>query len=68
MNIWIEYWERKTTENKNYYAQSQPISWEKPDKKDISRRFCQSREHANRIALSLQDQGYHVTVKTDGIL
>ena len=45
MNIWIEYWERKTTENKNYYAQSQPISWEK-----------------------LQDQGYHVSVKTDGIL
>ena len=68
MNIWIEYWERKTTENKNYYAQSQPISWEKPDKKDISRRFCQSREQANRIALSLQDQGYHMTVKTDGIL
>tara|TARA_B110000438_G_C15712215_1_gene605838 strand:- start:244 stop:450 length:207 start_codon:yes stop_codon:yes gene_type:complete len=68
MNIWIEYWERKTTENKNYYAQSQPINWEKPDKKDISRRFCQSREQANRIALSLQDQGYHVSVKTDGIL
>ena len=66
MNIWIEYWERETTENKNYYAQSQPIKWEIPDKKDIFRRFCQSREQANQIALSLQEQGYHVSIKTDG--
>ena len=39
MNIWIEYWERKTTENKNYYAQSQPISWEKPEKENIRESF-----------------------------
>ena len=68
MNIWIEYWERKTTENKNYYAQSQPINWEKPEKENINKRFCQNREQANTIAMSLQDQGYHVSVKTDGIL
>tara|TARA_B100001559_G_scaffold266087_1_gene232397 strand:+ start:1226 stop:1432 length:207 start_codon:yes stop_codon:yes gene_type:complete len=68
MNIWIEYWRPKTTENKNYHAQSQPIKWEKPDKKDIRKRFCQSKEQAYQISMSLQEQGYHVSVKTDGIL
>ena len=68
MNIWVEYWRKKTTENKNYHAQSQPIKWEKPDKKDIRKRFCQSKEQAYQISMSLQEQGYHVSVKTDGIL
>ena len=53
MNIWIEYWRPKTTENKNYHAQSQPIKWEKPDKKDIRKRFCQSKEQAYQISLCL---------------
>ena len=66
MNIWIEYWKPKTTENKNYHAQSQPIKWEKPDKEDVLKRFCQNREQANQIAKSLNEQGYHVIVKTDG--
>ena len=39
MNYWVEYWKTISTENKNYYAQSQIIKWEKPDKKDIRKRF-----------------------------
>ena len=68
MNIWVEYWKMQTTENKNYHAQSQPIKWEKPEEKDIRRRFCQDREQASNFALSMQEQGYHVSIKTDGIL
>ena len=66
MNIWVEYWKMKTTENKNYHAQSQPIKWDSPDKKDIFKRFCQDREQASSFAKSMQEQGYHVSIKTDG--
>ena len=66
MNIWVEYWRKKTIENKNYHAQSQPVTWEKPDKKDIRIRFCQSREDASVFAKSMQELDYHVSIKTDG--
>ena len=66
MNIWVEYWRKKTTENKNYHAQSQPVTWEKPDKKDIRIRFCQSREDATTFANAMLQKGYYATIKTDG--
>ena len=67
MNIWVEYWKKKQSENKNYYAQSQPVKWEAPDPKDVKKRFCQSRMEASIFAQNLQEQGYHVSIKTDGI-
>ena len=39
--------------------------WVEPDPKDVHKRFCQNREDANRFAKSMQDQGYHATIKTD---
>ena len=66
MNIWVEYWKIKTQVDKNYYAQSRPITWEEPDEKDIHKRFCQSRDDANRFAQSMQDSGHHARIKTDG--
>ena len=50
MNIWVEYWKIKNTYDKNYYAQSRPVKWEEPNKEDIHKRFCQSREDANKFA------------------
>ena len=41
--------------------------WVEPDKKDVFTRFCQSRKDASEFAKSMQEQGYHVRVKTDGI-
>ena len=41
--------------------------WIPPDPKKITKRFCQSREEAQRYAKSLNDQGYHVQIKTDGM-
>ena len=53
MNIWIEYWRPKTTENKNYHAQSQPIKWEKPDKKDIRK---SAKNYVNQMEKFLNDK------------
>ena len=39
--------------------------WVEPDPKDVHKRFCQNREDANQFAKSMQNQGYHATIKTD---
>ena len=68
MNIWVEYF-RYEDSRKNTWAQiRENPKWNPPDPKTISRRFCQSREDAQRLAKSLNDQGYHTTIKTDGYL
>jgi len=65
MNIWIEYW-KKEDNRKNTHAQMREnAKWVDPDPKEIIKRFCQSREDANIYAKSLQEQGYHVTIKQD---
>ena len=65
MNIWIEYW-KKEDNRKNTHAQMREnAKWVDPDPKEIIKRFCQSREDANIYANSLQEQGYHVTIKQD---
>ena len=67
MNIWIEYW-KKEEKSKNTHAQiRENAKWVEPDPKDVHKRFCQSREDANRYAESLQEQGYHVRIKEDTI-
>ena len=66
MNIWIEYW-KKEEKSKNTHAQiREQAKWVEPDPKDVHKRFCQSREDANRYAESLQEQGYYVRIKEDG--
>ena len=66
MNIWIEYW-KKEEKSKNTHAQiRENAKWVEPDPKDVHKRFCQSREDANRYAESLQEQGYYVRIKEDG--
>ena len=40
--------------------------WTPPDEKNVQKRFCQDREQASKFAKSLQEQGYHVNIKTDG--
>ena len=66
MNIWIEYW-KKEEKSKNTHAQiRENAKWIEPDPKDVHKRFCQSREDANRYAKSMEEQGYHVRIKEDG--
>ena len=65
MNIWIEYW-KKEEDRKNTHAQMREnIKWVDPDPKKIIKRFCQSREDANRYAKSLQEQDFHTIIKQD---
>ena len=65
MNIWIEYW-KKEDNRKNTHAQMREnAKWVEPDPKKIIKRFCQSREDANRYAKSLQEQDFHTIIKQD---
>jgi len=67
MNIWVEYWEKEKKISKNNHAQMRETAeWTPPDEKTVQKRFCQDREQASKFAKSLQEQGYHVNIKTDG--
>ena len=68
MNIWIEYFRYDDNRGNTWAQMKEQAKWIPPDPKTISRRFCQSREDAQRLAKSLNDQGYHTTIKTDGYL
>ena len=40
--------------------------WVEPDQKDVFKRFCQDRQQASQFAKAMQEEGYHVLIKTDG--
>ena len=67
-SITLSYPDNPTLEDKNNHAQfREQAKWVEPDPKKITKRFCQSREEAQRYAKSLNDEGYHVQIKTDGM-
>ena len=67
MNIWVEYWKKEDRVSLNNHAQiREQAKWIEPDPKDISKRFCQDREQASQFAKSMQEQGFHARIKTDG--
>ncbi len=66
MNIWIEYFKFNDSRKNNHAQMRENAHWVQPDPEKVIKRFCQSREDANKYAKSLNDQGYHVTIKTDG--
>ena len=68
MNIWIEYFRYDDNRGNTWAQMKEQAKWIPPDPDKISKRFCQSREDAQRLAKSLNDQGYHATIKTDGYL
>ncbi len=67
MNIWVEYWKKEDRVSLNNHAQMREnVKWVQPDEKNTVKRFCQTREDASTFANSMQEQGYHVSIKTDG--
>tara|TARA_B100000029_G_scaffold506067_1_gene588103 strand:+ start:1491 stop:1706 length:216 start_codon:yes stop_codon:yes gene_type:complete len=67
MNIWVEYFKYDDNRKNTHAQMKEQAKWVPPDPKDVTKRFCQSRQHASALAKSLSNQGYHVTIKTDGI-
>ena len=67
MNIWVEYWKKEDRVSLNNHAQMREnAKWIPPNEDtEIFKRFCQSREDASKFAQSMQEQGYHASVKTD---
>ena len=66
MNIWVEYFKYNDNRNNNHAQMKEQAKWVEPDPKDVRKRFCQSREDAAIFAKSMNDQGYHASIKTDG--
>jgi len=66
MNIWVEYFKYNDNRKNTHAQMKEQAKWIPPDPKTVTKRFCQNREDAQRLAKNLSDQGYHVSIKTDG--
>ena len=65
MNIWVEYFKVEDTRKNTWAQMKEQAKWNPPDPDKITKRFCQTREDAQRFAKSMTEQGYHATIKTD---
>ena len=62
MSSWcIEYW-KVEQKAEGSHAQLKHISYEKPDHKDISRRYFSDYKSASKFAKSIFEYGYHTNV------
>ena len=68
MNIWVEYFRHELGLTNTPAQIREQDKWIKPDSKDIHKRFCQDMDEAIRFANSMTKQGYHATIKTDGVI
>ena len=67
MNIWVE-WFRQEDSKKNTWAQMrESTKWNPPKPSEINRRFFDKHIDAAEFAKRKNDEGYHATVKTDGV-
>ena len=67
MNIWIEYFKYEDKRNNTHAQMKENAKWVEPDPKNVYKRFCQNRDQAQELAKSLNEQGFHVRIKTDGM-
>ena len=67
MNIWVEYFRYEDTRKNTWAQMRENVKWNPPEVDHIRKRFCQNREDANRFAKSMEEQGYHTSIKTDGV-
>mgnify|MGYP001314522770 CR=1 FL=1 len=67
MSIWVEYFKYEIKTTNNHAQMKENLKWNPPDSDKIMKRFCQDREQASQFAKSMQEQGYHVTIKQDGM-
>ena len=67
MNIWVEYFKFKDNRNNTHAQMKEQAKWIEPDPEEIHKRFCQNRKQAQTLAKNLSEEGYHVTIKTDGM-
>ena len=66
MNIWVEWFKYEDTRNNSWAQMKEQAKWKPPLASEVQKRFCQNREQAHTLAKSLNEQGYHATIKTDG--
>ena len=67
MSIWVE-WFRQEDSKKNTWAQMrESAKWNPPKLSEINRRFFDKHIDAAEFAKRKNDEGYHATIKTDGV-
>ena len=68
MNIWLEYFKYNDDRKNNHAQMKEKAKWEPPDPKKIMKRFFPNRQSASDFMSRMSEQGYHATMKIDGII
>ena len=65
MSSWcIEYWKAPKKTGGSHAQMREQLKWEKPEHKDISRRYFSDYKSASKFAKSIFEYGYHTnTIK-----
>ena len=66
MSIWVEYFKKEDNRNNTHAQMKEQAHWEEPDPKDIHKRFFDYMKDAKHFAHRMFEDGFHVTIKTDG--
>ena len=63
MSSWcVEYWKVEKKVGGSHAQMREQLKWEKPDPKDISRRYFSDYKSAKRFTKSIFDYGYHTNL------
>ena len=63
MSSWcVEYWIVEKKVGGSHAQMREQLKWEKPDPKDISRRYFSDYKSAKRFTKSIFDYGYHTNL------
>tara|TARA_A100001234_G_C12601412_1_gene375237 strand:- start:66 stop:275 length:210 start_codon:yes stop_codon:yes gene_type:complete len=66
MNIWVEFYKYSDNRENTHAQIKENASWTPPDPRIINRRFFDKMKDAKEFAKRMEQDGNHVSVKTDG--
>jgi len=67
MNIWVERFRYEDGKNNTWAQMKEQAKWIPPKSTEIQRRFFDKHEDAALFAKRMNDDGYHATLKKDGL-
>ena len=67
MNIWVEWFRQNEIKTETWAQMKEQVKWKPPLPTEIQRRFFDKHEQAAEFAKRKNNEGYHASVKRDGI-
>lgn len=67
MNTWVEYYKFTDKRNNTHAQMKESAKWVNPDPSIIQKRFFDTMKDAKEFARRMEEDGYMVSIKKDGM-